>query len=424
MAVRGVHSDCLNQVVVSGDSDGVIKFWNFSGETKHPQSKITLPSGIVIFRAHAENALVCIVLDNFNVNIMDCDTRTVIRQFSGHTARITDAVFSADSRWLITASMDCSIKVFDIPSAYMIDHFRMDSACIGLSVSPNGETLATAHVNKLGIYTWTNKSLFTHISLSSMDPHSVPPKIDLPSTSSSVQQEHDEMRIKEETDDETRSNLTYVSPPQIDQHLVTMSKVAASRWQNLLNLDIVKKRNRPKTPLTTPKHASFFLPTIAGLDFQFDVSDQKNETNDKELSKSAQTKSNHFSNLTKFGRFLDDTVKTDNYEICIEHITSLGPSAIDFEIKSLDPHAGGNDIVMLQFMKMVNQMFDSNRNFELAQSYLSLFLKEHGSYLVKQSKLRDYLPEIVQAQSKCWETLEQKLLYGIAVASESRLFAH
>lgn len=372
-------------------------------------------------RAHSENALLAIVLDNFTVNVMDCDTRTVIRQFSGHTARITDAAFSADSRWLITSSMDCSVKVFDIPSAYMIDHFQTDSPCVALTVSPNGELLATAHVNKLGIYTWTNKSLFTHISLSSVDPFSEPPKIDLPATDSSVRQEH-EIAIKEEAD--TSSNLTYKTVPQIDKNLITMSKLAASRWQNLLNLDIVKKRNKPKQALTTPKHASFFLPTIAGLDFQFDLNNQKNDLNDKGLGKSALDISDRFSNLTKFGRCLDDSAKTEDYNVCVEHITSLGPSAIDFEIKSLDPHAGGSDTVMLQFMKMINHMFTSNQNFELAQSYLSLFLKEHGCYLVTQPKLRAYLPEVEKAQSQCWETLEQKLLYGIAVATESRLYAH
>jgi len=28
-AVRGIHTDILNQIVISGGSDGLIKFWNF-----------------------------------------------------------------------------------------------------------------------------------------------------------------------------------------------------------------------------------------------------------------------------------------------------------------------------------------------------------------------------------------------------------
>lgn len=416
-AVRGVQSDSLNQMVISGDSDGILKFWNFNDKTNLPIQKLSLASGITMFRAHPENALICIVLDNFSVNVLDYETKAIVRKFKGHTARITDAAFSSDSRWLITASMDCTIKVYDIPSAYMIDHFQMETACISLTVSPNGDFLSTAHVNRLGIYTWANKSLFSHISIRSIDPHSTPPKIDLPDSTDSV--EHDEIavNIKQEIE-------SYRTPEQIDENLVTMSTLAASRWQNLLTLDIVKKRNRSKIPLTKPKHASFFLPTVAGLDFQFDLSDQKQDTAgpSKEQTKLLQT--SQFSNLTKFGKMLDRSAKNDIFTDSINLITSLGPSMVDFEIKSLDPHAGGNDTVMLQFMKMIHFMLTSNRNFELAQSYLGVFLKEHSRYIVTQPSLRAFLKDIETAQNVGWAKLENKLLYGIAVASESRLYAN
>jgi WD40 repeat protein len=31
--------------------------------------------------------------------------------------RLTDMVISADSRWLLTAAMDCTLRVWDIPAA-------------------------------------------------------------------------------------------------------------------------------------------------------------------------------------------------------------------------------------------------------------------------------------------------------------------
>lgn len=419
-AVRGVQSDCLNQMVISGDSDGIVKFWNFTGNTKLPHTTINLPNGITMFRAHPENALLCIVLDNFTVNVLDYETKTIVRKFAGHTARITDAAFSADSRWLITASMDCTIKVYDIPSAYMIDHFQMETPCISLTVSPNGDFLSTAHVNKLGIYTWANKSLFTYVSVSSIDPFSPAPIIDLPdSTDTSVERDEIEIDTKPRIDDSV-----YKTPQQIDSSLITMSTLAASRWQNLLDLDLVKKRNRPKMPLNKPKHASFFLPTVAGLDFQFDLSAAKKDAVDSKEIQKPQNPTNHFSNLTKFGQCLDASVKTKDFTNCISHITSLGPSMVDFEIKSLDPHAGGNDTVMLQFMKMIHCMLTSNSNFELAQSYLGLFLKEHSQYIATQPTLIAFLQDIETAQTTSWKKLEDKLLYGIAVAADSRLFAN
>lgn len=421
VAVRGVHSDNLNQVTVSGDSDGIVKFWNFAGpHTKFPIAKLKLDAGITMFRGHSENALLCAVMDDFTVKIVDCDTRTVVRKFSGHKSTITDATFSSDSRWLITASMDSTVKVYDIPSAYMIDHFEFDVPCVSLTISPAGDFLATAHVNRLGIYTWANKSLFSHISLNAIDPLASPPKIDLPvSTDACVEAAEIPIDAQIEGDD------SYKSPAQLNKLLITMSSQAASRWQNLLNLDTVKRRNRPKVPISKPKKANFFLPTVAGLDFQFDLSDaQKNNGTNGDGAGARFIQPTHFSNLTKFGQCLDRSAKNDRFDDCIMHLTSLGPSMIAFEIKSLDPHASGNETVIFQFLKMINTMLASNMNFELAQSYLALFLKEHARYIVSRPKLCEYLSEIEQTQNDSWKKLEDELMYGIAVATESRLFVN
>lgn len=123
--VRGVHCDNLNQYVVTGGTDGYVKFWQFKENLNKPLTLISMEDGIIMFRAHSESSMLCIALENFSLHILDCDTRVVVRKFSGHTAQITDASFNPDSRWLISAAMDCTIKVWDIPSSYMIDHFRV-----------------------------------------------------------------------------------------------------------------------------------------------------------------------------------------------------------------------------------------------------------------------------------------------------------
>lgn len=403
--------------MVSGDSDGQLKFWHFSEKSNYPLSKQTLASGITLFRSHSESGLLAIALDDFDVVVLDCETSQIIRKFSGHRGRITDTTFSADSRWLITASMDGTVKVWDIPSSYLIDHFSFESPCISLSMSPTGDFLATAHVDRLGIFTWSNKSLFSYVPLKSIDVSAHAPRIDLPSTV--------EVRETEKSDDDEEGDSAvsnYQSPPQIDSRLITMSALAASRWQNLLTLDIVKQRNRPKQPLKTPKRASFFLPTVAGLDFQFDLS-STGENGQNEEEKSKIIRAENFSNLTKFGQLLDRSVKSDRFEECVEHLKLLGPSMIDFELKSLAPEGGGNVVVMEQFMKMLVHMFKTRTNFELAQSYLSVFLREHGRFVVDTRKLRAHLRTIADAQNHCWSQLEKNFIYGIAVSSESRLFA-
>ena len=59
----------------------------------------------------------------------------------------------------------------------------------------------------------------------------------------------------------------------------------------------------------------------------------------------------------------------------IEYMKTLGPSAIDLEIRSLTPEAGGSVVVMTAFLKFIRAVLQTKRNFEIAQAYLGLFLK-------------------------------------------------
>lgn len=60
--------------------------------------------------------MLAVACDDFLVRVVDTDTRRIVRIFSGHTNRITDLALSADSHWLITASVDCTIRTWDLPS--------------------------------------------------------------------------------------------------------------------------------------------------------------------------------------------------------------------------------------------------------------------------------------------------------------------
>ena len=40
-----------------------------------------------------------------------------MRQFRGHTDRITDLQMSQDARWLLSSSLDGTMRVWDVPSA-------------------------------------------------------------------------------------------------------------------------------------------------------------------------------------------------------------------------------------------------------------------------------------------------------------------
>lgn len=422
--VRGLWSDNLNQIVISGGTDSLVKFWNFKANTKAAIGTLKMPDSVLMFRGHRESSMLCIALEDFSIYVVDYDTKNIVRKFVGHSAPITDACFSPDSRWLITSSMDCTIRTWDIPSSYLIDQFKMSQPCISLSMSPTGDFLATAHVDFLGVYLWANKSLYEHISLRAVDPEAEAPTMEMPNM---IHFEFKDdvsglmTRIKIEEDDEVGELIKtdYKSPPQIDDALITMSTSAEVKWKNLLSLDIIKKRNKPKEALKKPKQAPFFLPTVAGLDIQFDVDGAA--MNDDE-SKSKLTKATNLENLTTFGNVLRKSSEAGSYANAISHMTNLNPSMTDYEIRSLAPLGGGSTGLMVKFLEMISEMFDSNERFELAQSYLALFLKVHEETIGEIKDLLDILETVETAQNQSWKKIEAKLFYGLGVVSSLRNF--
>lgn len=349
--------------------------------------------------------MLAVALEDFTVLIVDIDTREIVRKFSGHFAQITDASFSPNSRWLVTASMDCSVRTWDVPSGQLIDQFRTDAACISLNMSPTSECLATAHVDYLGIFLWSNKTLYSNVTLNALTPVEEPPLMRLPEDMDEESvDDSEESVIKDE-------EVEFKSPEQISSELVTLSGLASSRWQNLLNLDTIRKRNKPKAPPKVAKAAPFFLPTVPSLSLTFDVSKDESEPGSKLIAPQTLT------NLTEFGKLLEKTRESNDFVAVVDSLKKLGPSRVEFELTSLGPDNGGSVPVMLQFLKCVECMLKSNKDYELAQSYLGVFLKAHGNTIASEEELRNYLPSIQSCSSVSWNKIQEKLFYSMCIIS-------
>ncbi|XP_057327342.1 WD repeat-containing protein 36-like [Microplitis mediator] len=414
-SVRAIMVDPLNQYVVSAGRDAKVKFWPFKPtQDTEPQTVLTLSEAVRWVRTHPESSLIALALEDFSTILIDLDTRRLVRHFRGHTGHLTDATFSPDARWLVTASLDCTIRTWDIPSAQTIDVFQIPEACISLHFSPTSEFLVTAHMNNVGIYLWSNRTLYSHVSLKALPSNYSIPLVGLPKIASAPNNdsEPENMQVVDEQDDDENK---YISPDQLASNLITMSSLANSRWQNLLNIDIIKKRNKPIEPPKAPESAPFFLPTIPSLEVEFDLSDvNKNKDID---NNSKLLIPNNFSNLTSFGKMLKDTIDNDDNDFSkiIERLKVLGPSSIDLQVQSLSSDPTCSVEIMLQFLKMIKHMMMSNRDFELSQSYLGIFLKIHGTAIQNDEKLFKYLSKLSTVQRNSWNLLREKLFYNISV---------
>lgn len=243
--------------------------------------------------------------------------------------------------------------------------------------------------------------MYSHISLKGVNKDDPIPTIGLPGST---------IEVTDTNEDElTEPELDYVSPVQLQEDLITMSGLAHSRWQNLLNIDIIRKKNKPKEPPKVPESAPFFLPTIPSLELKFDLSSVKDAEVNKKLIIHPELE-----NLTLFAKSLL-SIKDSQFEEVIEKLKNMSPSSIDFEIRSLSADEKTSNTLLLHFMKMIYHMMEKKMDFELAQAYLAVFLKCHGTTITEDETLRNYLDTLQEIQSKSWFVLRDKLFHNLSV---------
>ncbi len=68
-----------------------------------------------------------------------------------------------------------------------VDCFQVDSPITSLTMSPTNDFLATTHVDDLGVYLWSNMTLYTHVALRPLPADFTPVVMTLPSTSNESQ---------------------------------------------------------------------------------------------------------------------------------------------------------------------------------------------------------------------------------------------
>lgn len=265
-----------------------------------------------------------------------------------------------------------------------------------MTFSPTGSYLATAHADRLGIYLWFNKSLYSHISLRPITEENQTTE-SLPLTG--VNQESIECSIEDDDDE-------FKSKEQIE-NTITMSGLDDARWQNILNLDAVKKRNKPLQPPKAPAAAPFFLPTVQSVDFKFDVESALNKNNsDNKIAPEMIMQ-------TLFAQQLMKAETLNDYQTLFGQLKLMGPSALNYEIRCMSPEAGGTYELMIKFLELLKEVSEKNKDFELIQSYLGVFLKYNGRALAQKPESIHILEEISKLNP--WEQLQNNFLHCLSI---------
>ncbi|KAJ7343314.1 Utp21 specific WD40 associated putative domain-containing protein [Mycena albidolilacea] len=403
-SVTGLASDSLNTTVIASTLDGTINFFDF--HTTKLEHTLTLPSTAVSILLHRDSGLLAVICDDMVVRVVDVETRRVVRELGGFRARVLDITWSPDSRWLVTTSLDSIIRTFDVPTGRLIDAFRTSSVATSLSFSPTNDFLATAHVDSVGVYLWANRAQYAEISFQSVADDDIN-DAKLPSMQGVIEDEALDALAALTVQDTPEDPFS--TPPQLDGDLITLTLLPRSRWQTLLNLEVIQQRNKPKEPPKAPEQAPFFLPTLPGVESRF-APEQKAAAETKKDTRrikqaAAGTQSVFLEKLTACDI-------TGDYEDFFSFAKTLSPAAIDVELRSL---------VMLEslttFVVALTQRLKSRRDFEAVQTFQNVFLRMHAEVIVENPELQAGLETLMQVQRKESERVLELLASSLGTLS-------
>lgn len=417
--VVGLACDSANSVLISAGYHGDIKVWNFK---KHElKSRLEIGCTIVKIIYHRLNGLLATVADDLLIRFFDVVAVRMVRKFEGHTDRITDLCFSDDGKWLLSSSMDGSLRIWDVILARQIDAVHVDVPITGLSLSPNMDILATTHVDQNGVYLWVNQAMFSGGStVTSYASGKEIVSVKLPSVSKieGAQEKYFDKPVA----NSTQPNDWHDMPQFLQQipDLVTLSLLPKSQWQSLMNLDIIKVRNKPINPPKKPEKAPFFLPSVPSVsgDIIFQASEKSNEENGStdgkiEFERNSGIPSSHFSKL------LQNCAEMKNFLALTDYLKALSPSALDIELRMLQIVDGEDEDEQPALEKrpellLINHLLDyfiheisCGKNFEFIQAVVKLFLKIHGETIRRQSVLREKARKLLDVQSAVWQRVDK-----------------
>uniref|UniRef100_A0A6A7FQS0 WD repeat-containing protein 36-like n=1 Tax=Hirondellea gigas TaxID=1518452 RepID=A0A6A7FQS0_9CRUS len=409
-AVRGLVSDSLNHWLVSGSQMGILQWWTMRKGEKDKSLK--LEAGVCSMTLHRESGLFAVSLDDWSLIVADIDTKSVVRELYGHHNQITDMAFSADSKWLISSSMDCTIRTWDLPTGSCIDNFVVPSPATSISLSPVDDYLVSTHVNELGIFVWVNRSFLSYVSLQPLKEDYCPPTLALPSSApdTAPQEDSDSGDSDGEEDDENVEE--YKSPSQLSEDFITVDNMPTSRWLTLNKIDQIRKRNKAVQALKVPKSAPFFLESIGGIEGK--RNDAEKAEGDEPKSRISTRRDFVLETLSLFGILL----KKRQHDAALEMLLKMGPSNIDLEIRNLDPDLGGSREAMLQFLNMLKDLLKNHLHFEVAQGYLSLFMKRHPDFLhTPDNEVEQVCKELADMHHKSWHVFRQDVNLSLSLLS-------
>lgn len=408
-AVSEVIVDGLSDILLTaGRKDKTIKYWKL--RTRTPENKqIVAESEIVQVVICKSSDLIAVACEDFCIYVYDGTSQKLAREFRGHRAPVSDLCFDGEGRRLVSASMDGTVRTWDLVSGMKIDVLRCADTPTSVVVAPKGAFIATTHVNNLAVVLWVDQSKFMTFDdmkkKSNNEMSSIDNAADLPLLQNIVDDEEDDSgtdTTSSDMDDSDDAENEKSEAQALGPDLATFSGKPSTHWTVLANLSAIKERNKPIAPPKKPEKAPFFLPTVKGLEMKFDLEGSKTKKGGTSKGVNA-GEDESFGDGELGNSELGKLLCRGEFEKATTLLYSLQPPGVDLELRTIEGHKALHAGVQY-FLGQLEQCHE----FELTQAHLNVFLGAHGMEIANMKDSKELFAKLAEAQDKSWVNLRQR----------------
>lgn len=453
-SVECVEVACGNSIVVTAGLDSRIKLWDLFKcrlrgvmEVGCPMNKSCLhqPSSLFIV---AQHFTIRVYHCNPDVGLSNEELSTPVREFDGHNGPITALAVAPDTyRYVVSASGDGVLLVWDLAAAACVGQYRLASPAVSLSFHPDALFMVSTHAGERGAFLWSNNLRYGFVPEVVADPKGRPveqlPLLHFPTAHGEMEgaeAEEDEGEAVvgnevsamtggnggvanaggEEREEETalfdaskdtalirrqREKEQWAQLDQIVSGGLRLAGVPRSLWSNLTVLEQIKEKNMPLLP-PKKRDVPFFLPTTQELRPTFLVVASSGKTGET-LPSQPHIVNASLSALTEVQRML----LQEEHEKLMEYLLALRtPQAIDLEIKRAVDYvdcASYSEEELRRIKSCLRGLFSfvatwlrRRENVDIVQGILADVIRSHGSLITKcGEEMVGLLEEVAELQN-------------------------
>ena len=405
-AISSLKVNHYNKFLLSLDEEGHLFFWDFFSGRLEEKRQIS-PKPLRIEMSNFSN-LFLLIFEDFSLEIWDLFTKGKSRKFTGHKAAITEAKFLSNNKFVISASLDQSLKIWDVLTGVLINDIAVEKTIVSFDLSSDGEIMASVFQNSneinlwhvlIGIRPWGNKEKVQVKFMSQINDFSKKTQGKIKKIGE-ISQEFEENEASEEIKgkSEVDRKRFYAKNEEISTEIeieedfegkfdknreistfFEFTEIPEGKWLPLVHLDAIKEKNKPKIVEKSQVKIPFFLDLEKKEEIKEEIKEKIVKENKEKSRVFTLQKEKFMEKSTVLENFLEKNEEIDDFSEIFRYLKTLNPASFEFEFRR---NFFGNQEKIGKMLGFFEEILDNSEEFDIKQVFFRSFLNVFFVFMV------------------------------------------